>query len=89
MLFQADIGSLEWRVFEVGDQVLDIPMMTNMPIYGAGPDNHQADYWSVGLAVCPKCHRDIWAKVNIRNKHFDSVDVLTEQPADMYGWGYL
>jgi hypothetical protein len=89
MLFQADVGSLEWRVFELGEQVLDIPVEHSFPVYGAGPDDHDVDYWSIGLAVCLNCHRDIWAKVCIRNKRFDSLEILAEAPTDIYGWGYL
>jgi hypothetical protein len=91
-LFQADIGELVWQVFNIGEQVVDIDVESEMkmknPQYGGPPDT-SLDFWAYALGICSVCGNDIWAQVNVRSKRFESIIIIDKAPEDIYGWGLL
>jgi hypothetical protein len=87
--FQANIGALDLKVFNLSEQVVDIPAELAPSIFGEGPEEHNIDFWAYGMGDCPVCKHYLWVKVNIRSKRFESVTLINDIPIDMYGWGLL
>lgn len=92
MAFESDVGVLDYEVFELGDLVIkSVPLL---PTHGKHPkpigpsvDVHwERPFWAVGLAQCPNCHRDVVARVEIRDRRFSAVHPTLED-LDLFSWG--
>jgi hypothetical protein len=45
-------------------------------------------FWATGLARCPLCVREVWARVEIHDRRFSGVTVSVE-PLPLFGCGYI
>lgn len=86
--FQADVGTLEYKRFAIGDVVWGLaPEMHRSPV---GPDPRAVglDIWAYGLGRCPSCGAELWAIVEVQGSRFTRI-ALVPEPEDPDAWGNL
>lgn len=93
--FEADIGTLDNDVFQIGDQVLKTvpPRPTRsgknrIPVGPAMDVDWQRPFWAVGVARGEACGHEVVARIHVRDARFTAA-IPTLDPLDVVAWGYL
>ncbi len=86
--FQAPIGYLDWKDYELKDEVFtSVNPKPNLPI-GPEPGVEEYNLWANGVGVCPACKRDIYVRIEIRSSRFDKLAIVEDPPASQI-WEFL
>jgi hypothetical protein len=86
--FQADIGTLRWDDFYIGDVVINVGGRPAKPYGPSESCDFSRPFWATGLGTCPLCRRDLRVRIVIREGRFAEV-VFPSVPDPDDGWGYV
>jgi len=87
--FQADVGLLQWRTYSIGNKISGAKANLPKPEqFGPSRELLESgrDFWAYGLAVCPTCTQEVWARLTFRRGIYDSCSLI-DPPSDPYAWG--
>jgi hypothetical protein len=81
--FQGDIGHLQWDLFRIGDKISDAEPYMRPKRIGPTAEAFASgrNYWAAGLAGCPQCKSEIYAKLFIRGGVFEGIEII--EPAEL------